>query len=81
MVEAQRGYSGGKENRAMNIFKSFTFTWWQGASFKWGIFLLGIAVGASWPEIFGAYVPALVVIAAVFLAYVTYVWWNQIKSR
>jgi hypothetical protein len=61
----------------MSIFKSFTLTWWQGALFKWGIFLLGIAVGALWPAIFGSYVPVLITIAIVFLAYVTTVWWKQ----
>ena len=61
----------------MNPFKTFTLTWWQGALFKWGVFLLGIAVGAYWAGFFGAYLPVLVIIAAVFLSYVTYVWWKQ----
>ncbi|HKD48868.1 MAG TPA: hypothetical protein VKB67_14365 [Rhizomicrobium sp.] len=65
----------------MNIFKSFTLTWWQGALFKWGIFLLGIAVGAFWPVIFSAYIPPLIIVAAALLAYVTYVWWKQLKSN
>jgi hypothetical protein len=61
----------------MNIFKSFTLQWWQGALFKWGIFLLGTAIGALWPAVFSAYIPALIAIAVIFLAYVTYVWWKQ----
>jgi hypothetical protein len=61
----------------MNIFKSFTLAWWQGALFKWGIFLLGIAIGALWPAVFSTHILALVSIAAVFLVYVTYVWWKQ----
>lgn len=64
----------------MNIFQSFTLTWWQGALFKWGVFLLGIAVGAYWSAVFGAYIPVLLVIAVVFLAYVTYAWWRQISA-
>ena len=64
----------------MNIFKSFTLTWWQGALFKWGVFLLGIAIGAYWPTVFSAYIPVLLVIAIVFLVYVTYVWWKQISA-
>lgn len=64
----------------MNIFKSFTLTWWQGALFKWGIFLLGIAAGAYWSAVFSAYIPVLLVIAVVFLIYVTYVWWRQISA-
>jgi hypothetical protein len=64
----------------MNIFKSFTLTWWQGAFFKWGIFLLGIAVGAYWSQLFLTYVSALLVIAAIFLSYVTYIWLMQISK-
>ena len=61
----------------MNVFKSFTLTWWQGALFKCGVFLLGIAIGALWPAVFSAFVPTLIIIAVVSLAYVTYVWWKQ----
>ena len=64
----------------MNLFKSFTLTWWQGAFFKWGIFLLGIVIGAHWPAIFNAYTAALIIIAVVLLAYVTLVWWKQINA-
>jgi hypothetical protein len=64
----------------MDIFKSFTLKWWQGGLFKWGVFLLGIALGAWWPGLFSAYIPALVVIAAVFLGYITWVWLKQINA-
>ena len=36
----------------MNVFKTFTFTWQQGLLFKWGVFAIGIAVGAYWSEFF-----------------------------
>ena len=76
----------------MTIFKSFTLTWWQGGLFKWGVFLLrtaqvvpepaglsllGIAVGAWWSTFFGDFIPLLLIISGVFLAYVTYIWWKQ----
>ncbi len=64
----------------MNIFKSFTLEWWQGALFKWGVFLLGIAVGAYWPGFFNALIPALIVISVLFLGYVTVVWWKQVGA-
>ena len=64
----------------MNIFKSFTLKWWQGSLFKWGVFLLGIAVGAYWSGFFSVYIPALVLIAAVLLSYITYVWLKQINA-
>ena len=64
----------------MNIFKSFTLQWWEGGLFKWGMFLLGIAVGAYWSGFFSAYIPVLVIIAIIFLSYVTYVWLKQINA-
>lgn len=64
----------------MNIFKNFTLKWWQAGLFKWGVFLLGIAVGACWPGIFRAYIAALFVIAAALLSYITYIWLRQVTT-
>jgi len=61
----------------MTVFKTFTLQWWQGALFKWGMLALGIAVGAYWHDIFGSYLPVLIIVAALCLAYITYVWWKQ----
>jgi hypothetical protein len=36
----------------MNLFKTFTLTWWQAGSFKLGMWASGIAVGAHWHEFF-----------------------------
>ena len=40
----------------MNVFKTFTFTWQQGLLFKWGVFAIGITVGAYWSEFFVRYI-------------------------
>lgn len=61
----------------MNLFKTFTLQWWQTGVFKWGMLALGIAIGAYWHAFFGSYLLILVLVAAVSLAYVTYVWWKQ----
>ena len=61
----------------MNLFKTFTLKWWQGAFFKWGMLTAGIAIGAYWYEFFSRYLVLLIMIAVVALAYVTYVWWKQ----
>lgn len=61
----------------MNLFKTFTLKWWQGGLFKWGVFLLGIAVGACWHDFFGGYIPVLIIVAVPSLAYIAYVWWKQ----
>ena len=61
----------------MNIFKTLTLKWWQGALFKWGTLALGIVIGTYWHDFFGNYLPILIIFAAISLAYVTYVWWKQ----
>ena len=61
----------------MNIFKTLTLKWWQGALFKWGMLALGIAIGAYWHDFFGNYLPVLIIVAVISLAHVTYVWWKQ----
>jgi hypothetical protein len=61
----------------MNLFKSFTMKWWQGALFKWGMFALGIAVGTYWHDFFASYIPVLLILSALSLGYITCVWWRQ----
>jgi hypothetical protein len=61
----------------MNLLKTFTLQWWQAGVFKWGMLALGIAIGARWHGFFGSYLLVLVIVAAVSLAYVTYVWGKQ----
>lgn len=59
------------------LFKTFTMTWWQVGIFKVGMLTLGTVVGVYWHEFLGNYLPFLFVMAAVSLAYVSYVWWKQ----
>jgi hypothetical protein len=61
----------------MNLFKTFSLMWWQAALFKLGLLALGIAIGTYWSAIFSGYLPILLVVAAISLAYVTYVWAKQ----
>ena len=61
----------------MNLFKTFTLTWWQAGIFKTGMWAAGIAVGAYWHSLFGNYLPALIVIAVACLGYVTVAWARQ----
>ena len=61
----------------MNLFKTFSLTWWQAGAFKVGLLALGIWVGSRWPGLFGAYALPILVVAAISLAYVTSVWWRQ----
>lgn len=61
----------------MNIFSSTTFTWWQLGLLKWAVFLIGIAIGASWPEIFAHYAIVLLVIGLLISVYLFYAWSRQ----
>jgi hypothetical protein len=57
----------------MNLFKTFSLTWWQTGFFKLGLLAAGIAIGAYWSSIFAAYLPVLVIVSAICLAYIIYV--------
>ena len=61
----------------MNLFKSFTLQWWKAGLFKIGLLALGIAAGAYWHGLFTGFLPALIILAAICLAYITVVWWEQ----
>jgi hypothetical protein len=61
----------------MNLLKTFTLKWWQAACFKLGLLTLGAAIGTYWHELFSGYLLPLLLIAAISLAYVSFVWWKQ----
>jgi hypothetical protein len=61
----------------MNVFKTFTLKWWQTGLFKLGMLALGIAIGTYWRDFFGGYLFVLIVVTAVSLTYVAYIWWKQ----
>jgi hypothetical protein len=57
----------------MNLFKSYTYAWWQIGIFKLALLAIGAAIGAYWSEFFGDNLAALIVIAIVAAAYTGYV--------
>jgi hypothetical protein len=58
----------------MNIFKTTTLTWWQVSMLKWAVFLIGIAVGATWPGIFAKFTVSFAVIGLLLSLYLFKVW-------
>lgn len=58
----------------MNIFKKTTLTWWQVSLLKWAVFLIGVAVGATWPELFAKYTTAFVCIGLLISIYLFKIW-------
>jgi len=62
----------------MDLFKNYTFTWWQIGIFKLALLSLGVAIGAYWSEFWSSYLIALIVIAVVASAYIMY---TSLKQR
>jgi hypothetical protein len=61
----------------MNIFKPTTFTWGQIACLKWAVFLIGIAFGTTWHQLFSPYAIHLLIVGLLLSVYVGYVWLKQ----
>lgn len=62
----------------MNILKPITLTWWQVGLLKWAVFVIGVALGATWPELFAPHTVKLLVVGLVLSAYLTWVWFRQL---
>jgi len=61
----------------MNLFKSFTLTWWQAGLLKWSLIALGILIGSHWPNLFIPWSPALLILFVLPSIYLTWIWWKQ----
>jgi hypothetical protein len=61
----------------MRIFKSTTFTWWELGMLKWTGLSVGIAIGATWPDIFAHYAGALLIVAFVLAIRPTIAYFRQ----
>lgn len=57
----------------MEIFKPYTFTWWQIGIFKLALLSIGAAAGAYWNEFFSSMLGVLIIIALISGIYVIYV--------
>lgn len=49
----------------MNIFKNYTYSWWQIGILKLSLLAFGVAIGAYWQEFFSQYISALATIGVV----------------
>ena len=63
--------------KSMRILKSTTFTWYELGALKWAVFLMGIAFGAHWPEVFAKYAFQLLAAGLILSLYVGLAWWKQ----
>jgi len=59
----------------MEIFKPYTFSWWQIAILKMALLFFGIAIGAYWHSFFGANLMIFVIVglaAGLYIAYISF---------
>jgi hypothetical protein len=61
----------------MNIFRAYTYSWWQISIFKIALLSIGVAIGTYWQEFWSAHLPTLFIVAAVSTAYIMYVSFRQ----
>jgi hypothetical protein len=61
----------------MYLFKSYTLTWWQFGLLKTAMIAFGLALGATFPATFAAWLPVLWVLFIVFSVYLMYVTFKQ----
>lgn len=54
----------------MNLFKSYTYKWWQMGIFKIALLSIGITTGAYWSEIFSSYLNILIIIWIISAIYI-----------
>ena len=61
----------------MNLFKSFTLTWWQAGLFKICLISLGVVIGATWPGVFGPWRVELLGVYVLLGVVIASIWWRQ----
>ena len=62
----------------MNVFRTYTFAWWQLGLLKLSMLALGLTVGSTWPEVVGVWRALLLALFVVPAGYLSYVWLKQL---
>ena len=62
----------------MNIFKSYTFSWWEMGIFKLALMAIGISIGIYWQSFFIQYIEVIWGIAILASIYSMYIAIRQI---
>lgn len=61
----------------MNIFKTYTYRWWQIGIFKLALLSIGVAIGVYWYDFFASYLGAVLVVGIVAALYILAVSFRQ----
>jgi len=57
----------------MNIFRDYSFTWWQVGIFKLALLALGVAIGSYFSDTFLPYFSLLIILGLAFGGYIAFV--------
>ena len=60
-------------NILMNIFKNYTYSWWQVGLLKLALLCFGVVIGAYWHEVFSQYFTILLVVGVILAIYIGFV--------
>ena len=63
----------------MNLFKSYTFTWWQIGILKLALLSLGAVIRAYWYDFFRANLIAFIIIAIIASVIIMFISLKQVK--
>ena len=47
----------------MNLFKSYTYSWWQIGIFKLSLICIGVLIGSYFKEVLAPYLPLVLLVA------------------
>lgn len=61
----------------MNLFKSFTLSWWQTGMLKFSLFAIGLAIGSHWASVVAPYAVPLFIVGFFAGLYLLVVWFRQ----
>jgi len=65
----------------MDFFHDYIMTWWQAGILKLGLWAIGLAIGATWPNFFRPLRPVLWVVFAICAGYLMYTFWPQMMNN
>lgn len=57
----------------MNLFKTYSYTWWQMGVFKLALLSIGILIGSQWAGFWNTLTTILILVAVVSSVYMMYV--------
>lgn len=61
----------------MDIFRNYTFTWWQVGILKLALLSLGVAIGSYFANTLLPYFPVLIILALMLGIYIAFVSFRQ----